>query len=840
VPAPRSRRAARGLAVLSGTVALVVVVILAVRGLILPHPPPSDLAVPGPLGPALTEHLVFVIIDGLRYDTATSDALMPAMARRMRERTSAEIWAGKVSMTSSAILTYATGQRGDLDQIVNNESGSPPVFNDLIHNARAAGLTTACVGDRTWFAFFPGAWTHSHPDPRGLSIEADYNAEIFEAAHAILAKQPNLFIVHFVTPDHQAHAFGSNSDRYRAHIRDFDATLTELLRAIPAEFTVFVTSDHGATDTGTHGSDTPIQRRSPILAYGPGVVADRRDAERLDQIDLPSTFAALLGISPPTHSRGHLLSAWLDAPEARKASMARADLARLSRYAASVVPASELARVTAAAPAHALAPHEQLTQAKQQARALDAALDHAGLRGPRLGWLVPVVALAGALALSLAAVGGAWRAHRRAATQLIALALVLIGASAALTLHLERLPGNQPNLVRVVLYVAANLTIVAALIRPRAAAAWLDRRGAVAAAILPGSLIVTPPKTTQPEAFALALVLAAFALTVGLPRANPVRSSEPWRSRLMRIVGLAPWLILLAPIAFRESGFLPRALATPTGLRASACAAIALFAALHGIRARDRRALGPALIGQLGVGAAIAMAPLWLRLTAPASVCVAAWLGLAGLAWIAYRRGQPALAELLALGSYGWVSRDAELPILIGTYIVARSVGEAFARDLTRRPDEPTRVSLVLFIATFLFAWAYVQRIGVGLGIDFTHLDFGAGTFREPGVSIARIAAGLVYKHGFAWAAVALAVLAPLSAHARRSVVRVLLVASLVRVAALTTLLYACRDSFWTSLRVIGDLPHALLAAVLAAIAYALVTAARPEKVDPGRDAHTK
>jgi hypothetical protein len=823
--APRARAWARGIALFIGTIAFVVVIIGAVRGLVLPRPPPSHVPVPPPMGPALTQHLALIIVDGLRYDTATDDALMPAMAERMRTHTSAEIWASKVSMTSSAILTYSTGQRGDIDQIVNNESGSPPVFNDLIHNARAAALTTACVGDRTWFSFFPDAWSYGHPDPHGLAIDVDYNAEIFAAAYETIAKRPNLFVLHFVTPDHQAHAHGVTSARYRAHIRAFDATLTELLVAIPPEFTVFLTSDHGATDTGTHGSDTPIQRRSPILAYGPGIVPARHEGQRFDQVDLPSTFAALLGIAAPAHSRGHLLSAWIDAPDDRKASMARADLARLTRYAAGHLPASHAAYAAAATPLRALPFGEQVTQAARRARSLDAALERASMKGSPMGWLAPILAIAGAIVLSLATFGRGGRAHRAQATKLIAVSLGLIGVSSLLTHSLERLPGQQPNIVRVVLYAAVNLAIVAAIIRPRAAAAWLDSRGAIAAAWIPGLLIVTPPKTTQPEAFALAFVLALFTLTVGLPHAEPVKPTESWRRRLVRVAGLAPWLALLGPIAFRESRFLPRAIATPSGLRAAACAAIVVFAALHVFRARERRALSVALVGELALGAALAAAPLWLRLTAPGSLCIAGWLGLAGFAWFAYRRGRRPLAELLALASYGWVSRDAELPILIGTYVVARAVGESFARDLAERPQERPRPSLILFIATFLFAWAYIQRIGVGLGIDFTHLDFGAGTFREPGVSMARIAAGLIYKHGLAWVAVAVAVLSPLNAQIRIKVVRVLLIASLVRVAALTTLLYVCRDSFWTSLRIIGDLPHALLASALAAAAYLLVVA---------------
>jgi predicted AlkP superfamily pyrophosphatase or phosphodiesterase len=84
----------------------------------------------------------------------------------------------------------------------------------------------------------------------------DYNAEIFAAAREFLraTPRPNVTIYQFVTPDHQAHACGVFSEKYRAHIRGFDKELEALLGEIPADTTVILTSDHGAAASGTHGT----------------------------------------------------------------------------------------------------------------------------------------------------------------------------------------------------------------------------------------------------------------------------------------------------------------------------------------------------------------------------------------------------------------------------------------------------------------------------------------------------------------------------------------------------------------------------------------------------------
>ena len=840
---PERGQRRRAAAVLLGAAAFVAVLLVVLIRLLVARPAPVALAPSSPAGPPLTRHLALIIVDGLRVDVASDPARMPEFSRLLRERTSGEIWSSPVSMTSAAILTYATGQRGDIDQIVNNEAGSAVAYNSLLGNAKAAGLTVAGTGDRIWFRYFPGVWSMSHPDPAGVAIEVDYNDEIFQATYEFLraTPRPDLLIAHFVTPDHQAHAYGVLSERYTHHIRGFDGRLRELLDAIPPDTTVFVTSDHGATDTGTHGSDTPLQRRSPLVAYGPGVVQGRVEARPLDQIDLPGTFAALLGVAAPAHSRGHVLADWLDAPDERRAAIACAELDRLVRYAATALPAEAIATSGAATACADPAPRVRIDAAAGAARALDRGLDRVGFSGSDLGWLAPAFAIVGALGLALLSVGRPAAASPALTASAAALALLALASGVLSAWGLELLPGHLPDPVRGALFGIANLALLAATLRPRAAAALLDRRVALGAALVPGLLLVSYTKTTQPEAFALALVIGAFAMSVGLPRAAPGGSARPWLSSAPRLAFAGALVLMLLPVAYRTTDFLPSALrSSEARLFAAACAAIAVLTLDRYLDARARPPAAPAggshparaaVALPLVAGAVVVVLSLLLRRLAPPALCLAAWLSLPIAAALAWRSGRRALAELLALGSYAWVARDAEVPILVATYLVASSVGRALGRDLDREPAGPAvRPSLVIFIVTFLFGWTYIQRIGIQLGLDFTQLDWGAGAFREAGVSPLRIGVALVYKHAFARAAVLYAVLPALSPAYRRWAAQGLLLAELLRAATLVAMLYFCRHSFWTVLRVLGDIPHAMLAVVVAAVAcYAAVAAARPE-----------
>jgi hypothetical protein len=850
------RGIAAGAALLLGAVAFVTALTLALIRLVVARPAQRSELTTAPLGPPLTRHLVFVIIDGLRHDLAVDPEAMPALSQRMARESHAEIWAGPVSMTSSAVLTYGSGQRGDLEQIVNNETGAAVAYDDVIGNAREAGLITAGIGDRAWFRMFPRAWDLVHPDPDGVAIDVDYNAEIFGAAYDFAGRtpRPNLLVVHFVTPDHQAHAYGTFSARYRAHLRGFDADLDAFLRSLPPDTTVIVTSDHGATDTGTHGSDTPVQRRSPLAAWGPGIVAGRAESRRLDQVDLPGTFAALLGVAPPVDGRGHVLVDWLDVDDERRAAMACANLARLRSHAQARADSDAVAATGAA---EACAPERdaraRIASAEASAAALDAVLGRAHGPGFAWTWLAPLFAVAGGGALAAAALGSLVTRHARR----FAGAALLMAALAALALfvlvNVERMPGWWPNAARIALWVTANAALLWALLRPRTATAWLDARPALGAVVLPGLLLVTDTKSTQIESLVLSLVLAGVAMTIGIdPRdggldaighrggslsarrddaearrlwLSPAAWRLPWRRVALALAIALP----MVPVGILNNGFAPALLGNDTwGRRAAALLAL-LVLVVHRFdeerRAGRSEATGRALAF---AGIALAMASLWARTRAPAPVCLGIWLGAPLLAVLAWRGRRRVLAELFLVVSYAQVARDDELPVLVASYLFARITGEALRAATTEgappaQGEKPPRASLVLVAVTFLFAWTFLQRIGIQRGLDFMYLDWGAGAFREPGVSMLRIGAAIAWKHELARAAVLFAVLSALPGAHRVLVARGLLAAEAVRAAVLAVVLYAGRDSFWTGMRAIGDTPHALASVVVAAGALLVV-----------------
>jgi hypothetical protein len=103
------------------------------------------------------------------------------------------------------------------------------------------------------------------------------------------------------------------------------------------------------------------------------------------------------------------------------------------------------------------------------------------------------------------------------------------------------------------------------------------------------------------------------------------------------------------------------------------------------------------------------------------------------------------------------------------------------------------------------------------------HFDFSAGTFRDPNVTIPRIAFALVYKYAVARGFLMAGLLFPLSRVLRLVVLRHLVILYALRATVLVASLEAAGRSFWTPIWVTSELPHVLHALLVAAAAYAFV-----------------
>jgi hypothetical protein len=795
----------------------------------LPEVPALQLAAPSE--PRTGHKLLFVVADALRYDYATDPQRAPNIARHMRQHTHGELWAGRITMTSAAVLAMGTGQRGDFAEVITNLHAGRTRFDDFVNSARRAGLTTGLVGDEVWKLMF-GSFQPELNDASGMAIDVDNSPQMFAAAAEILEREPrpDLLVVHLIATDHQGHAHGMASSRYAQFLKRFDADMEALLQKVPADTAVMFMSDHGATDTGAHGSDIPIARRSPFFAYGPGI---RRgvDLGELDQIDLGPTVAALLGVPAPRHARGTVITELLDVSEARAGQLACADARRASELAAAqdmhetVASMREQMRSCAEPGGE---PAEKVAGSRAAVRTLDADLELAqSLRGTRGALAISLVLAALLLVLALSA-RRVSPAPRPFGPRWAVLALAMCALSVVLTFQVERITPPWHNVTRAVLFAAAGIALLVGLLRPNLGVRFYERTGALGWVLLPGALAWSYTANTQVMSWVL-LAVGAVLLAFGLD----AERRSGWLSWARRTASAADLLVVagslvfLLPFAIHQDEPLASGLTNRPGLLLGLGLAAMTLWLLYAWKKVEPRPPW----WTLALAIALTVSSLLLRRFAPSPLGIGALFVLPAVSAAALLGRRPVLAMGAGLGAWAWVSRDHEVLPLVACLAIAEVCGRILASRPTPEGNAPrndafTSSAWISALAvTVLFCLSFLVRVGLQRGLDFPSMDFGAGSFGDPGASSFRIGAALTWKYVAGELVLIVVFLWRASARDRRCVLLSFAALSAIRGAAIASMLFVGRGSYWTAFRTLSDQAPALCTAAAAAFLLALWSA---------------
>ncbi len=268
------------------------------------------------LGQPATRRVVFVLIDGLRYDTALRTEIMPNLDKLRQQGASATMHSRPPSYSQTGYTVLLTGAWPDLSDgpAINLDYAEIPTWtqDDLFSAAHRAGLSTAVSGYYWFEKLIPQESVSVHFYTPGDDKQADQ--EVMNAAIPWLGEDYQLVLIHIDQVDYAGHHEGGpRSPNWNAAAERADVLLGEIVSKLDlTQDTLLVTSDHGHIDVGGHGGIEPVVLTEPFVLAGkgikPGNYAD------VQMVDVAPTLAALLGTNIPASAQGQPLLEMLNLP----------------------------------------------------------------------------------------------------------------------------------------------------------------------------------------------------------------------------------------------------------------------------------------------------------------------------------------------------------------------------------------------------------------------------------------------------------------------------------------------------------------------------------------------
>lgn len=261
-----------------------------------------------------TPKVLLIGIDGVRPDvlaevlTPNIDALAMGGSFTARTRTTTP------SVSGPSWSSMLTGVWPDKHGVTDNEFGGRrytefPDFLTRIESVRPELATFAAVDWLPLMEIDGGGPTISGAIDVRMPLDGyvtgwpEGDAKITSAAVSHLREaDPDALFVYLGNPDETSHQHGSIGVEYREAIAVSDGQIGLLVEAVRARPTfheenwlILISTDHGRTEDGGHGGDSPMEMTTFILVSGPAA-AIGTPREDTFIVDVAVTALAHLGI----------------------------------------------------------------------------------------------------------------------------------------------------------------------------------------------------------------------------------------------------------------------------------------------------------------------------------------------------------------------------------------------------------------------------------------------------------------------------------------------------------------------------------------------------------------
>ncbi len=293
----------------------------------------------GPAPHRLSRRVVLVLIDGLRLDTSYG---RPFLDHLREIGIDGQARSHFPSLSRPNYVSIVTGVEPRWSGVRGNDYDWQVHLDSVMARARAAGMRVAYAAaeSKGLPQMFPEDLDEGGLSPWPGGVERT-------VAHALSPGGDDLLLVWMSDVDNAGHKYGAASPAYRTAARHVDEKLGAMFGQLDlTKDTIVVVADHGHIDGGGHGGVEPEVMQVPLVLAGAGV---KRGAiiEDARLVDVSPTIATLLGLPPPGHALGRVLTEALDLDDDTRASIATADAARIAQIMPTLRDEQYLAKIHA-------------------------------------------------------------------------------------------------------------------------------------------------------------------------------------------------------------------------------------------------------------------------------------------------------------------------------------------------------------------------------------------------------------------------------------------------------------------------------------------------------------
>ncbi|OIK12841.1 nucleotide pyrophosphatase [Bacillus sp. MUM 116] len=259
----------------------------------------------------MSNKLIFIMLDGLRYDTACSQ--MGYMHHLIEKGKTArfKVISELPSLSRPLYEVLLTGTPAYKNGITTNQTVKLSHEESLFHLTKKNGLKNA-TASYYWVSelynsapFNPSTdriqLDGQKPIEKGIFYWEDHypDSHLFADANYLLQTYgPDFFYVHSMNIDDDGHKYTAASAEYRNRAIAVDIILASVLpKWLEAGYQIIVTADHGMNDDGQHGGTTSADRDVPLFIMSERVKAGIYD-EVIPQLQIAPLACELLSIQP--------------------------------------------------------------------------------------------------------------------------------------------------------------------------------------------------------------------------------------------------------------------------------------------------------------------------------------------------------------------------------------------------------------------------------------------------------------------------------------------------------------------------------------------------------------